>query len=146
METPCKRYVWYFLKSLYYVQNSPGYVLKIILFYSLMWTEIHIGWPARYLPHTLFKYVSHQEALRSKLSQHWQTLAETKDMWTTRSLLNMSKLPCSYTHIPARFPRVEGESGNVSEHHTSRSNWLISRTACDMYLAMSDGETVQKKI
>ena len=34
----------------------------------------------------------------------------------------------SYTLIPARFPRIEGASGNVSEHHTSRSSWLLSRT------------------
>ena len=34
----------------------------------------------------------------------------------------------SYTLIPARFPKIEGASGNVSEHHTSRSSWLISRT------------------
>ena len=30
---------------------------------------------------------------------------------------------CSYTLNPARFPRIEGASGNVSEHHTSRSSW-----------------------
>ena len=34
----------------------------------------------------------------------------------------------SYTLIPARFLRIEGASGNVSEHHTSRSGWLISIT------------------
>ena len=39
----------------------------------------------------------------------------------------------SYTLIPARFPRIEGASGNVSEHHTSRSSWLISRTESVSY-------------
>ena len=34
----------------------------------------------------------------------------------------------NYTLNPARFPRIEGESGNVSEHHTSRSSWHRSRT------------------
>ena len=34
----------------------------------------------------------------------------------------------SYTLIPARFHRLEGASGNVSEHHTSRSSWLFSWT------------------
>ena len=34
----------------------------------------------------------------------------------------------SYTLIPARFPRIEGPSSNVSERHNSRSSWLISRT------------------
>ena len=34
----------------------------------------------------------------------------------------------SYTLIPDRFPRIKGESGNVSGHHTAKSSWLISRT------------------
>ena len=34
----------------------------------------------------------------------------------------------SYTLIPARLPRIEGASGNASEHHTARSSWLISCT------------------
>ena len=35
----------------------------------------------------------------------------------------------SHTLIPARYPRIEGTSSNVSEHHTSRSNWFTVRTA-----------------
>ena len=31
----------------------------------------------------------------------------------------------SYTFIPARFPRIEGASGIVSEHHTSKSGFLL---------------------
>ena len=38
----------------------------------------------------------------------------------------------SYTLNPARFPRIEGASGNVSEHHTSRSSWPSSRTVSRM--------------
>ena len=34
----------------------------------------------------------------------------------------------SYTLRPERFPRIEEASGNVSEHHTSRSTWPRSRT------------------
>ena len=34
----------------------------------------------------------------------------------------------SHTHSPARFPRNEGASGNVSEHYASRSTWPSSWT------------------
>ena len=37
---------------------------------------------------------------------------------------------CSYTLIAARFPRIL-RRGNVSDHHTSRSGWLIYRTECN---------------
>ena len=33
-----------------------------------------------------------------------------------------------YALIPARFPRIEGASGNVSKYNTSKSSWLILRT------------------
>ena len=48
----------------------------------------------------------------------------TKYIFQTRIM----RVLFSYTLLPARFPRIKGASGNGSEHHTSRSNWLISRT------------------
>ena len=39
----------------------------------------------------------------------------------------------SYVLISARFPRIEEASGNVSEHHTSRSSWLIPRTVLGVW-------------
>ena len=48
--------------------------------------------------------------------------------------IDFSDTVCSYILIPVRFPEIEGASGNVSEHHTSRSSWLISRTVCEIQI------------
>ena len=47
----------------------------------------------------------------------------------------------SYTLIPTRFPRIEGASGNVSQQHTSRSSWLISRTEWEQCNVQTKTET-----
>ena len=52
--------------------------------------------------------------------------------------------------IPTRFPRIEGASGNVSGHHTSRSTWISSRTALLIPTLTSrdiwQAETIKKEV
>ena len=60
----------------------------------------------------------------------------------------MQFIQISYTLIPARFPRIEGAAGNVSETHSSRFSWNSLRTevnCCEIRSSCSGGLLSQNK-